>query len=212
MEKRIGRTIQNYKALFTILDVPEIGRAWVDDIMAGRVLTDNCPRAWRVWATSGAYIPLIAPRSLAYRRKSEQVPKSRLESDVVRSIYDYFKDDPFGFEGCAVGLARFMDRNICEVDLTRRWMDGGRDATGKYRIGTKDNGIYVDFALEAKCFELSNGVGVRSTSRLISRLRYRQFGVSSVSIMYETTYNAEFSVIFPRTTRGMRTLIDIVAA
>lgn len=33
------------------------------------------------------------------------------------------------------------------------------------------------FALEAKCYELHSGVGVKETSRLISRLRYRQFGI-----------------------------------
>jgi hypothetical protein len=35
----------------------------------------------------------------------------------------------------------------------------------------------VEFALEAKCYALGNSVGVRGTSRLISRLRHRQFGV-----------------------------------
>ena len=33
------------------------------------------------------------------------------------------------------------------------------------------------FALEAKCYAADNGVGVRELSRLISRLRHRQFGV-----------------------------------
>jgi hypothetical protein len=35
----------------------------------------------------------------------------------------------------------------------------------------------VDFALEAKCYSASYSVGVREMSRLISRLRHRQFGV-----------------------------------
>jgi hypothetical protein len=39
------------------------------------------------------------------------------------------------------------------------------------------NAVLVDFAIEAKCYALNNGVGVRETSRLISRLRHRQFGV-----------------------------------
>jgi hypothetical protein len=37
--------------------------------------------------------------------------------------------------------------------------------------------IAVEFALEAKCYAPTHGVGVRETSRLISRLRHRQFGV-----------------------------------
>ena len=35
----------------------------------------------------------------------------------------------------------------------------------------------MEFALEAKCYEISNGVGVKELSRLISRLRHRQFGI-----------------------------------
>ena len=33
------------------------------------------------------------------------------------------------------------------------------------------------FAVEAKCYDLDNAVGVKETSRLISRIRHRQFGV-----------------------------------
>jgi len=51
------------------------------------------------------------------------------------------------------------------------------DAHGKYRIGMKDNAIHVDFALEAKCYNFNNSVRVKETSRLISRLRQRQFGI-----------------------------------
>ena len=35
----------------------------------------------------------------------------------------------------------------------------------------------MDFALEAKCYGPSESVGVRQVSRLISRLRHRQFGI-----------------------------------
>jgi len=48
---------------------------------------------------------------------------------------------------------------------------------GRYRIGSDGNGIKVQFALEAKCYGPSCGVGVKETSRLISRLRHRQFGI-----------------------------------
>src|SRR3954465_14174145 len=37
--------------------------------------------------------------------------------------------------------------------------------------------IALDFALEAKCYAPDNGVGVKELSRLISRLRHRQFGI-----------------------------------
>ena len=48
----------------------------------------------------------------------------------------------------------------------------------QYRIGNGDSSIQVDFALEAKCYDPSGkGVGVKELSRLISRLRHRQFGI-----------------------------------
>jgi hypothetical protein len=43
--------------------------------------------------------------------------------------------------------------------------------------GETTDPIKLDFALEAKCYGADNGVGVRELSRLISRLRHRQFGV-----------------------------------
>lgn len=70
-----------------------------------------------------------------------------------------------------------MDENIVSYDVTRPWRDGGRDAVGLYRIGSQGDNIKVEFALEAKCFKPGTGVGVEHTSRLISRLRHRQFGI-----------------------------------
>jgi ABC-type lipopolysaccharide export system ATPase subunit len=48
---------------------------------------------------------------------------------------------------------------------------------GKYRIGEGDSAVLADFALEAKCYKMSNPVAVKELSRLISRLRHRQFGI-----------------------------------
>ena len=66
---------------------------------------------------------------------------------------------------------------IASLDITRPSRDGGRDGTGQLRIGSGPGSILVDFALEAKCYALPNAVGVRDMSRLISRLRHRQFGI-----------------------------------
>jgi hypothetical protein len=82
-----------------------------------------------------------------------------------------------------------MDRNIVSIDHTRPWVDGGRDAVGKYRIGLGENSIEVEFALEAKCKKLSNAAGVKETSRLISRLRHRQFGIFvTASFLHHQAY------------------------
>jgi hypothetical protein len=61
--------------------------------------------------------------------------------------------------------------------VTRPSADGGRDAIGTYRLGPLADCISLDFALEAKCYGPENGVGVRELSRLISRLRHREFGI-----------------------------------
>ena len=70
-----------------------------------------------------------------------------------------------------------MMPDVVTLDVTRPSRDGGRDGIGQLRVGTGPSGILVDFALEAKCYSSSNSVGVREMSRLISRLRHRQFGV-----------------------------------
>ena len=102
---------------------------------------------------------------------------------------DYFKKDPYSFEKCVTEITRMMDKNIVDYELTRRWADGGRDAIGKYRIGNKDSSIYVDIALEAKCFSFSNAVTMKVTSRLISRLRRRQIGILvTASYLHQQAY------------------------
>src|SRR5262249_1518286 len=64
-----------------------------------------------------------------------------------------------------------------DYTLTAPTRDGGRDAFGYYKLGPEADPIRLDFTLEAKCYRADNGVGVRELSRLISRLRHRQFGV-----------------------------------
>ena len=70
-----------------------------------------------------------------------------------------------------------MDKNVISLDLTRPWVDGGRDGMGKYNIGNSANSIEVDFAMEAKRYKKTLSVGIKGTSRLISRIRHRQFGI-----------------------------------
>jgi hypothetical protein len=67
--------------------------------------------------------------------------------------------------------------DIVDIDVTRPSRDGGRDAIGRMKIGRGPSAVLVDFALEAKCYGIGNSVGVREMSRLISRLRHRQFGI-----------------------------------
>jgi Restriction endonuclease/MacB-like periplasmic core domain len=107
----------------------------------------------------------------------ELYPQDEDGISMIRAIHAHFREDPYGFEECAVEIARLMDPKIISADLTRARVDGGRDAIGQYQIGGPLGGVKVEFALEAKCYALDNSVGVHEVARLISRLRHRQFGI-----------------------------------
>lgn len=172
-----GQRFQNYRAVFTILNLPVVSRKWIKDLKNGISDSSFCPKIWSDWIKKGVYNPLKAERSIEHRSKEEQLPVGRKDNAIIDAVYKHFKSNPYGFEKCAAEIVKLMDKNFVKYDLTRPWVDGGRDAIGKYRIGLRENSIEVDFALEAKCYSINNSVGVKHTSRLISRLRYRQFGI-----------------------------------
>lgn len=178
---------QNYRAVFTILDVGKISRNRIKDLQSGIKKSAYSPKAYDNWVETGSYEPLIAERSIEYRSKAEQLP---LQKDVaiIKAVHDYFEDG-YSFEHCAAEILKLMDENYITCDLTRPWIDGGRDAVGKYRIGLNENCILVDYAMEAKRYELNKPITIKETSRLISRLRHRQFGVLiTTSYVHHQTY------------------------
>jgi hypothetical protein len=172
-----GRRFQNYRAALTILDASRIDRSWIRELQSGKNASRNCPAAWSEWVETGVYTPLRAERTLEYRTRDEQLPADGEATRVLEAVRDHFSTRPVLFEACAARLVQMMDRNFLSVDLTRPSRDGGRDAIGHYQLGPGPSGIQVEFALEAKCYAAANSVGVRELSRLISRLRHRQFGV-----------------------------------
>jgi hypothetical protein len=72
---RNGERFQNYRARFSILDVPVVRRAWIGQICSGEALGSDCPEAFRQWVRTGQYQTLRAPRTLVHRSKKEQLPK-----------------------------------------------------------------------------------------------------------------------------------------
>lgn len=168
---------QNYRARFTVLDAASISRTWLDSLIAGERGDHLAPEAWVSWVRTGRRRPLLAIRSLEYRNRAEQLPQDKEGHAIIGAIHEHFKDRPHAFEHCAAAIARLMIPDIASLDVTRPSRDGGRDAVGRLRIGSGPSSILADFALEAKCYALRNSVGVRDMSRLISRLRHRQFGV-----------------------------------
>lgn len=172
-----GERFQNYRARFTVVDAATISRAWLDSIIAGARNDDLAPPAWASWVHTGRRRPLIATRSLEYRSRPEQLPQDKDGLAMIGAIHEHFIGRPHTFEYFAAAIARLMIPDIATLDVTRPSRDGGRDAVGQLRVGTGPSSILVDFALEAKCYGIGNSVGVREMSRLISRLRHRQFGV-----------------------------------
>lgn len=172
-----GRRFQNYRARFTIIDAPVVNRAWIHDIIAGSPHSANAPRNWMSWIERGERRPLLATRSIEHRRKSEQLPQDEDGRTIIRLLHQWFSERPHDFEQCAADLTRLMLPDVAALDVTRPSRDGGRDAIGQLRIGRGPSSILVDFAIEAKCYQMNSSVGVRDVSRLISRLRHRQFGI-----------------------------------
>ncbi|MFZ6735392.1 restriction endonuclease [Undibacterium sp. Ji42W] len=169
---------QNYKATFTVLDVPVISRAWIQDMQAGNAVgSAHAPKPWLDWVSGRKFSPLRSQPTKNIRSKSQQLPDTDELRAYVKLVYTFYKDDPYLFERCAMELAKLFLVNIREYEITRPWRDGGRDAIGLYRIGHGAGAIDVEFAMEAKCYGTNVAVGVKALSRLISRLRHRQFGI-----------------------------------
>lgn len=173
-----GVRFQNYRSTFTVLSVGEISRAWISDAQQGKALASpHAPQAWLDWIHNRKYKPLKAAAFSVIRSPQQQSPSSDEGKAIVSMIYNRFKDRPTDFEKIAAEITKLAMPGIGELQLTRPWRDGGRDATGLYHIGHGAGAIEVEFAVEAKCYAPTSGVGVKELSRLLSRLRHRQFGV-----------------------------------
>ena len=108
---------------------------------------------------------------------------------MLSKLQKYFvsKDNGYSFELFATDLVQSMDKKVINLSVTRPYKDGGFDAEGYYKIFSDvENNIYVDFFLQAKCYASKYAVATGDTSRLISRIKNRQFG-----IMITTSYVAK---------------------
>ena len=178
-----GQRFQNYQATFSVLDAPVITRAWLRDLANGISLTTNVPEAWSQWVCKGRYRALTAESTTVIRDRDEQVPDSPTKTEILETVWLHFKEAPYAFEAFAARLFQMHDQRVIIDEITRAAVDGGRDAVGKYLLGLSDDPVYADFSLEAKCYkppifgQTANSVGVKEVSRLISRIRHREFGV-----------------------------------
>ncbi|TDC88833.1 restriction endonuclease [Actinomadura sp. 7K507] len=172
-----GQRFQNYRARFTVLDVAAINRAWIDQLKADDPLGSECPQPWRDWVNGRAYSPLLAPSTTVIRSKKQQLPTDSADRKIIEAIHGHFSERWHDFEYCATELWRMFAPATGKCEVTQRSRDGGRDALGEYLLGPLADQVTVEFALEAKCYEMDSAIGVKEVSRLISRIRSRQFGV-----------------------------------
>jgi len=190
------KRFQNYEAYFTVLDTEEaINRRWLDALIYNH--SDSlqyAPPAWLRFINQGrnGITPLIAKKLPKVPDKYAQLQSDNEGMICLEKIRRHYKDNAYGFERCAQDLLEKMDERFQDFTLTRPWRDGGRDALGYYVIGNGSKANYplrIDCALEAKCYGKENSVGVREMSRLISRIRYRQFGVMmTTSYVHKQAY------------------------
>ncbi len=105
-----GQRFQNYRAIFTVLNVPLVSRAWIDELLKGDPLGSECPPAWRVWVESKTYVPLTAPPTTIIRSKEQQEPLPK-DRPLLAVVCEHFADNPHDFEQFAADLwAAFRTR------------------------------------------------------------------------------------------------------
>ena len=198
-----GQRFQNYRSIFTVLDVPTLSRDWLDDVLSGNTHSTNAPKAWRDWVDYGRYTPLKSEPTTIIRSEVEQQPDTPLKKNILQAVWSHFdhreeaekKRRAFIFERFAARLFQMHDHRVLVDQITRGVADGGRDAVGRYLLGLTDDPVYAEFSLEAKCYQPGlgqqsvNRVGVKEVASLISRIRHRQFGVLvTTSVVHKQAY------------------------
>jgi hypothetical protein len=182
---------QNYRALFTILDAAEIHHSWLNQLVEGvpAYAAAGCPSAFHRWVISGRYEPLLAEQKLAPRGRSEQLPLSTLERDVLTVVCNQLTDR--AFEYAAASLLGLMDTRFQDITVTRAVRDGGRDVLASYRVGHASHSVCLNVCLEAKKWHMSRAIGVRPVARLISRIKHRELGVFMTTSFFDRQVQQE---------------------
>jgi hypothetical protein len=180
----------NYKAFFTILDTSRgysdqlgsnISLTWLNDIDNGKAYDSKfAPIAWRNYIDKLVYQPLMCKMEKFIKSKGEQLPSDAEELKMLQCIHDYFidKDGGYSFEPFANNVVMGLDDCVVDIETTRPYKDGGYDGIGQYQLfKSSENKVLVDFFIQAKCYAVDSGLGVHDTSRVISRIKDRQFGI-----------------------------------
>src|SRR5690606_11445659 len=136
-----GQRFQNYRSIFTILDIPVVSRAWIVDLASGNANTINTPKAWQDWIKSGTYCPLIAEPTTVIRSLEKQTPNTSLKIAILEYVWKHFQSTPIAFEAFAARIYQMTDSRVIIDEITRGTLDGGRDAIGRYQLGLNDDPV-----------------------------------------------------------------------
>jgi Restriction endonuclease AspBHI N-terminal len=134
-----GQRFQNYRSVFTILDIPVVSRSWITDLAAGISISVNAPSAWREWVTTGKYKALTAESTTIIRDAEQQTPDTPLKAAILEQVWQHFREEPIAFEAFAARVYQMIDQRVIIDEITRGAIDGGRDAVGRYLLGLIDD-------------------------------------------------------------------------
>lgn len=183
-QKRLeSKRFWNYRATFTILDVPVIKRAWFDDLEKGIKDSPHRPIVWKMWLKSGLYRPLQQERQHRVRSCDMQLPANDLRKAMLLKLYRYFSSKPYKFLHFAADIYSLTGPGIILGRVRRHLSDGAYNITGNFRLGMDADPVYLGFLVEAKCYNPGIGtrkrksIGVKEILKMLSRLENRQFGV-----------------------------------
>ena len=123
--QQIKAAYADYRAVFTILEVPCISRGWLRELRLGLSTSSAlAPKQWLAWIAGGPYLPLRAPKVTRLRTRSEQLPDKPSHKAILMRLVSFFKAHPdreYAFEKRAGEILKLMDKNIEDIELTRFW-------------------------------------------------------------------------------------------
>jgi len=187
----------NYRATFTILDIPVIKRVWIDDLETGNKDSPHRPIVWKMWLKSGLYRPLQQKHCLGMRSPAMQLPAGDLRKAMLFKLYRYFSSDPYKFLHFAADIYALTDSKITLGGVKRHSSDGTYGISGNFRLGIDADPVHLGFLVESKCYNPGIGtrkrksVGVKEVLKMLTRLENRQFGVLvTTSILTRQAYEA----------------------
>jgi hypothetical protein len=192
-----SRRFWNYRAIFTLLDIPVINRVWIDDLERGRKDSPHRPIVWKMWLKSGLYRPLQQAHRYRVRSSAMQLPRDDLRKAMLFKLYRYFSSEPYKYLHFAADIYALTDTKITLGRVKRHSPDGSYAVTGKFRLGVDADPVHLGFLVETKCYNPGIGtrkrksIGVKEILKMLSRLEDQQLGVLvTTSVVTQQAYEA----------------------